>query len=66
VNGLLHSYADRDDFTRYRRLKNCTARSCFSAAAREANVPRFRRFPVFFVLLTVVMKAAGDRCYDEL
>ena len=29
-----------------RRLKNCTARSCRSAAARVANVPRFRRFPV--------------------
>src|SRR3954467_14306932 len=29
------------------RLKNCTARSCFSAAARVLNVPRFRRFPVF-------------------
>ena len=30
-----------------RRLKNCTARSCFSAAARDANVPRLRRRPVF-------------------
>ena len=29
------------------RLKNCTARSCFSAAARVPNVPRLRRFPVF-------------------
>jgi hypothetical protein len=29
-----------------RRLKNCTARSCFSAAARVLKVPRFRRFPV--------------------
>jgi hypothetical protein len=28
------------------RLKYCTARSCFSAAAREENVPRFFRFPV--------------------
>src|SRR5216684_6646240 len=28
------------------RLKYCTARSCFSAAAREENVPRFLRFPV--------------------
>ena len=26
-----------------RRLKNCTARSCFSAAALEENVPRLRR-----------------------
>src|SRR6185436_9349399 len=30
-----------------RRLKNCTARSCFSAAARVLNVPRLRRRPVF-------------------
>jgi hypothetical protein len=29
------------------RLKNCTAFSCFFAAARDLNVPRFRRFPVF-------------------
>ncbi len=28
------------------RLKNCTARSCFSAAARVLNVPRLRRLPV--------------------
>src|SRR5262249_4859121 len=28
------------------RLKNCTARSCFSAASRVLNVPRFFRFPV--------------------
>jgi hypothetical protein len=28
------------------RLKNCTARSCFSAASRVLNVPRFLRFPV--------------------
>jgi len=26
-----------------RRLKNCTARSCFSAATRVSNVPRLRR-----------------------
>src|ERR1700753_1507166 len=31
----------------HRLLKNCTAFSCFSAAAREENVPRFRRLPVF-------------------
>ncbi len=31
----------------YARLKYCTARSCFRAAAREENVPRFFRFPVF-------------------
>jgi hypothetical protein len=30
----------------YPFLKNCTARSCFCAAAREENVPRLRRFPV--------------------
>src|SRR5215831_18925177 len=28
------------------RLKYCTARSCFSAAARVLNVPRFLRLPV--------------------
>jgi hypothetical protein len=25
-------------------LKNCTARSCLCGAAREENVPKFRRF----------------------
>src|SRR5438105_10068515 len=29
-----------------RRLKYCTARSCFSAAARVLKVPRLRRLPV--------------------
>jgi hypothetical protein len=29
------------------RLKNCTARSCFTAAARVLKVPKFRRLPVF-------------------
>jgi protease I len=29
------------------RLKYCTARSCFSAAARVVKVPRLRRRPVF-------------------
>src|SRR5688500_15461814 len=29
------------------RLKNCTALSCFSAAPRVLNVPRFLRLPVF-------------------
>jgi hypothetical protein len=29
------------------RLKYCTARSCFSAAARVLKVPRFLRLPVF-------------------
>src|SRR6267378_1993278 len=28
------------------RLKYCTARSCFSASARVAKVPRFRRRPL--------------------
>lgn len=28
-------------------LKYCTARSCFSAAALDPNVPKFFRFPVF-------------------
>src|SRR6185503_19223292 len=28
-------------------LKYCTARSCFSAAARDLNVPRLLRLPVF-------------------
>ncbi len=31
----------------YPRLKNCTARSCFSAAFLVENVPRFLRRPVF-------------------
>ena len=36
------------ELARYpRRLKNCTARSCFSAAARVLKVPRFLRWPVF-------------------
>jgi hypothetical protein len=30
-----------------RRLKYCTAFSCFFAAARVLNVPRFLRLPVF-------------------
>lgn len=30
-----------------RRLKYCTACSCFSATRRLGNVPRFRRLPVF-------------------
>src|ERR1700692_1996235 len=29
------------------RLKYCTARSCFCAAARVLKVPRLRRLPVF-------------------
>lgn len=29
-----------------RRLKNWISRSCFSAASRVSNVPRFRRLPV--------------------
>ena len=31
----------------YPRLKYCTARSCLCAAAREENVPRFFRLPLF-------------------
>ena len=34
-----------------RFLKNCTARSCFSAAALEEKVPRFLRFPVLAFFL---------------
>ena len=38
----------RESSRRYpARLKYCTARSCFCAAARDENVPRFFRFPVF-------------------
>jgi hypothetical protein len=33
--------------TNHARLKYCTAFSCFFAAARVLNVPRFLRFPVF-------------------
>src|ERR1700738_4703877 len=33
------------------RLKNCTARSCFWAAARVLKVPRLRRLPVFGLIL---------------
>src|SRR5436309_1949800 len=33
-------------FYPYAFLKNCTSRSCCSAAARVAKVPRFFRFPV--------------------
>jgi len=29
----------------YARLKYCTARSCFFAAASDLKVPRFFRFP---------------------
>jgi hypothetical protein len=35
------------EHNRQRRLKYCTAFSCFFAAGRVLNVPRFRRFPVF-------------------
>jgi hypothetical protein len=34
------------EYNRQRRLKYCTAFSCFFAAARVLNVPRFRRLPV--------------------
>src|ERR1700712_4728567 len=33
------------------RLKYCTSRSCFSAAARDLKVPRLRRLPVFGLVL---------------
>ena len=33
------------------RLKYCTSRSCFSAAARVSKVPRLRRLPVFGSIL---------------
>src|SRR5580704_11190684 len=36
-----------EDEGRQCRLKYCTARSCFSAAARLSKVPRLRRRPVF-------------------
>lgn len=49
---ILHTSRPRcqfsDSWLRYPlRLKNCTARSCLSAAARVLKVPRFRRLPVF-------------------
>lgn len=43
---LRNPLAQRTRFRPQRRLKYCTARSCFSAAARVGNVPRLRRCPV--------------------
>jgi hypothetical protein len=40
----LHAVAQTSD---HRRLKNCTAFSCFTAADLDAKVPRLRRLPVF-------------------
>src|SRR5229473_8517126 len=42
------------------RLKNCTARSCFSAAARVENVPRFLRLPVFGSFLREYRRYSPD------
>ena len=44
----------------YPRLKYCTARSCFCAAAREENVPRFFRFPVFTSFLREYKRYSPD------
>jgi len=41
-------------------LKYCTARSCFSAAARVGNVPRFLRFPVFGSFLREYRRYSPD------
>jgi hypothetical protein len=48
------SLADLQD---HRFLKNCTARSCFSAAAGDENVPQLRRFPC--ILLAGVQTDLG-------
>lgn len=42
------------------RLKYCTARSCFSAAALDANVPKFFRFPVFASFLREYKRYSPD------
>jgi hypothetical protein len=42
------------------RLKYCTARSCFCAAARDENVPRFFRFPVFASFLREYKRYSPD------
>jgi hypothetical protein len=41
-------------------LKNWTARSCFSAAAREEKVPKFRRLPVFAFFLREYNRYSPD------
>ena len=42
------------------RLKYCTALSCFCAAARDENVPRFFRFPVFASFLREYKRYSPD------
>src|SRR5829696_8461403 len=42
------------------RLKYCTARSCFSAAARDLKVPRLRRLPVFGLILREYSRYSPD------
>ncbi len=42
------------------RLKYCTALSCFFAAAREENVPKFFRFPVFASFLREYKRYSPD------
>ena len=41
-------------------LKNCTARSCFCAAASEPNVPKFFRLPVFASFLREYSRYSPD------
>jgi len=41
-------------------LKYCTARSCFTAAAREENVPKFFRLPVFASFLREYKRYSPD------
>jgi hypothetical protein len=44
----------------YPFLKNCTARSCFFAAAIEENVPKFRRLPVLGFFLREYRRYSPD------
>ena len=46
--------------TPHARLKYCTARSCFCAAARDENVPRFFRFPVLASFLREYKRYSPD------
>ncbi len=41
-------------------LKNCTARSCFCAAASDKNVPKFLRFPVLASFLREYSRYSPD------
>src|SRR5579872_6895398 len=43
------------------RLKYCTSRSCFSAAARDLKVPRLRRLPVFGLTLREYSRYSPER-----